>query len=665
MTGSLSFRSVGCFFLGGLVLVGLVLLLFVFAIDRDETPRTTALATWTPPIQVASGDAYRGPWRMNDSDWRFVDDPTVALGHNGTAGVVWTNHPEQDLFFQAYGPDGTPRLETPTNVSQTPDTFSWLPRLLFPTGDADTVYVLWQEIIFSGGSHGGEILFARSTDGGRTFSEPSNLSQSIAGDGKGRLTSEVWHNGSLDLAVGPEGTLYTAWTEYEGRLWLRHSADGGRHFSDPVHVTGTSERPARAPSLAVAPSGTVHLAWTVGQDPAADIRYTRTGSAGDSLSSPQVVAPSDGHSDAPKLAVDDGGTVHLAYGERPAGPSRPSHIRYTRATPDSAFKPTRVLSRRSADTYESAAFPYLQAGPNDTLYVMWELSPTAQERPRAFGITASSDGGTTFDRIGADAIGPEMITAVAIGDRSPDEIWVGTEPSRVYRSTDAGETWSKKPGLTDLPSASEWSYPPRPHTHHVRWIEPDPYDADHLYVSIEAGALVQSHDGGATWEDRRPTARRDVHSMTTHPEAPGYAWVAAGDGYAETRDGGASWIKPQEGLDHRYCWSVAVDSDDPTCVLVSAAHGSRSAHAPTAADSYVYRRRGGSWQRLDDCGLTMGDGVVRAALAAGHTGGVFYAATNRGLYRTADHGESWDRVDIPWDDSLTEQTPRGLAVVPE
>jgi photosystem II stability/assembly factor-like uncharacterized protein len=280
------------------------------------------------------------------------------------------------------------------------------------------------------------------------------------------------------------------------------------------------------------------------------------------------------------------------------------------------------------------------------------------------GLLRSTDGGVTFDRVGVDEIASEMITAIAVGTRGSDEIWVGTEPSRIYRSTDAGETWTEKPGLTDLPSASEWSFPPRPHTHHVRWIEPDPYDPDHLYVSIEAGALVQTHDGGETWEDRRPTARRDVHSMTTHPELPGHAWVAAGDGYAETRDGGASWKKPQEGLDHRYCWGIAVDIDDPSCVLLSAAHGSRSAHRPDSAESYVYRRHNAHrWQRLDGRGLPMGEGVVRAALARGRSAGTFYAATNEALYRTADQGESWSEVDIAWDDSLTTQTPRGMVIV--
>ena len=46
-----------------------------------------------------------------------------------------------------------------------------------------------------------------------------------------------------------------------------------------------------------------------------------------------------------------------------------------------------------------------------------------------------------------------------------------------------------------LPSSASWSFPPRPWTHHVRWIEPDENNLDYVFVAIEAGALVQSHDG--------------------------------------------------------------------------------------------------------------------------------------------------------------------------
>ncbi|MFB6154709.1 MAG: WD40/YVTN/BNR-like repeat-containing protein [Haloferacaceae archaeon] len=280
------------------------------------------------------------------------------------------------------------------------------------------------------------------------------------------------------------------------------------------------------------------------------------------------------------------------------------------------------------------------------------------------GLLRSDDGGESWNRVGESTMA-EAVMSLAVNPHDPDEWWAGTEPSAVYRSTDGGATWTECEGLTDLSSESSWSFPPRPHTHHVRWITVDPDDPAHLYVSIEAGALVQTHDRGETWEDRVASARRDNHSLTTHPEEPDRAWAAAGDGYAETADGGETWRYPQEGLDHRYCWSVAVDPADPDTVLVSSARSARTAHRPTTAESFVYRRRDGDpWRRIDG-DLPTGEGFLRAVLAAGPDGGEFYALTNRGLYRTTDAGDGWSRQSLQWEDAFENQTPSGLVVLPD
>jgi photosystem II stability/assembly factor-like uncharacterized protein len=277
------------------------------------------------------------------------------------------------------------------------------------------------------------------------------------------------------------------------------------------------------------------------------------------------------------------------------------------------------------------------------------------------GLRRSEDGGDTWERVGGDAIASDAVTSVTVSPRDPEEVWAGTEPSAIYRSVDGGDTWERKDGLTDLPSASGWSFPPRPHTHHARWIEVDPAEPDHLYVGVEAGALVQTHDAGATWEDRVPTSRRDNHSMATHPDAPGRAYAAAGDGYAETRDGGETWAHPQEGLDHRYVWSVAVDPGDPDTRLVSAASGANAAHR--RGESYVYRRTGEEpWERVGD-GLPIGQGVYRPVLSAGDAPMEVYAASNRGLFRTADAGATWSRLDVEWPDAYGDQTVRGFVAL--
>ena len=371
---------------------------------EDSSPRSgtavgedSSLVEWRHPIKVAAGAAYRGPWRMNDSNWDFVDDPAVALADDGTVGVAWTDHTERDLYFQRFAADGTAEFESPTNISRSSEIFSWLPRIVFPNGDADRVYVLWQEIVFSGGTHGGEAFFARSTDGGRSFENPVNLSGSVAGDGKGRLTARRWDNGSLDLGVGPDGTIYAAWTEYEGRLWVRRSTDGGRQFAAAVHVAGSDSLPARGPSLAVDPNGDVRLAWATGGSASADLRYAHSSDRGRSFSAPTIVAESDGHSDAPSLAVDGDGLLHLTYAERPPSSRRGYHLRYSRR-PQSAdsFRASTRMVRESSASVDSRHYPTLRVGPSGHLLVLWERFPSRRRRPQGLGIILSRNGGQSF-----------------------------------------------------------------------------------------------------------------------------------------------------------------------------------------------------------------------------------------------------------------------------
>ena len=268
--------------------------------------------------------------------------------------------------------------------------------------------------------------------------------------------------------------------------------------------------------------------------------------------------------------------------------------------------------------------------------------------------------GEGFERV---PLAADCVMAVAVSPHDPETVWAGTEPSRVHCSRDGGETWDVCDGLTDLPSATEWAFPPRPHTHHVRWIEPDPAQRERLYVAVEAGALVRTDDGGTTWHDRTPNGPRDTHTVATHPDQPGAAVVAAGDGYAETTDGGDSWTFPA-GLERGYCWSVATPPDDPDTVVVSAARSAREAHTAARAETYCYRhdRETGAWERLDERGLPLGRGVTRPVLARGRRAGELFALSNRGLFHTTDAGDSWSAVGVDWPDRVAETTARGLAV---
>jgi hypothetical protein len=115
------------------------------------------------------------------------------------------------------------------------------------------------------------------------------------------------------------------------------------------------------------------------------------------------------------------------------------------------------------------------------------------------GLWRTDDRGQSWGSIGKDAFSSPQIMSVAVsslnGGNRINKVYAGTEPSALYASNDGGDTWEGMKALNDLPSSKSWSFPPRPWTHHVRWIEPDATNSDYLFVAIEAGALVQSRDG--------------------------------------------------------------------------------------------------------------------------------------------------------------------------
>ena len=292
------------------------------------------------------------------------------------------------------------------------------------------------------------------------------------------------------------------------------------------------------------------------------------------------------------------------------------------------------------------------------------------------GLWHSSDAGMTWEKVGTGIIG-EQVMSVAISplERSNGHsaVYAGTEPSAIFRSADGGATWRDLVALQQLPSAPTWSFPPRPYTHHVRWMTPDPLHAGRLYAAIEAGALIRSFDGGETWEDRKPGGPFDTHTLAMHPLAPHRLYSAAGDGFThagngflESDDGGDTWYRPDEGLNHHHLWSVAVDPADPDTIVISAAHGPQQAHSPMSAESAIYRRsHGSSWLQVR-AGLPGEKGLLTFVLTANPTEpGVFYAGSNKGIFRSADAGVAWEELPIPWPDNFQMGRVHALVVVEE
>ena len=187
----------------------------------------------------------------------------------------------------------------------------------------------------------------------------------------------------------------------------------------------------------------------------------------------------------------------------------------------------------------------------------------------------------------------------------------------------------------------------------------------------QAGALLRSLDGGATWEGRKPDGPFDTHTLVMHRLAPNRLYSAAGDGFmhpgngfVQSDDGGETWYRPDDGLQHHYLWGAAADPADPSTIIISAAPGPQQAHNPSSALSALYRRSGNSpWQLLQD-GLPQQQGTLASVIAVNEAeAGAFYAANNRGVFRSIDAGRSWEQLPIAWPESLSASRPQALSVV--
>jgi photosystem II stability/assembly factor-like uncharacterized protein len=260
---------------------------------------------------------------------------------------------------------------------------------------------------------------------------------------------------------------------------------------------------------------------------------------------------------------------------------------------------------------------------------------------REGGVRRSVDGGETW----VDCKLPERGVFSLAVSRADGALYAGTEPSRLFRSDDRGESWRELEALLELPSRPSWSFPPRPWTSHVRWIAPSPHDPELLLVGIELGGLMRSSDGGESWQDHRPGAQPDVHSLAWHPRVPGRGYEAGGGGAAFSIDAGESWHPADEGRDRHYTWSVAVDPDDPGCWYVSASSGPFAAHGRGDPQARIYRRRDGEpWRPLSG-GLPEPLPAMPYALLA--TDDRLFAGLADGrLWQSRDRGDSWTALQL-------------------
>jgi hypothetical protein len=243
--------------------------------------------------------------------------PRIAIEATGAiVNVVWMQATTatvqvccgREVFFSR-SVDGGASFSTPTRISALQDSNN--PAIATDLW-GNVINVVWWLNLAGGQSR--HVYFARSTDGGATFSPAKFLAdgtvRSIASDSSGM-------------------TLNVAYVLPEGIRFIR-STDGGATFSSPIVISKYGYGPN---VVADATGNLIDLVWSEGGWAKQWIRFARSSNGGQTFSKPLTIANvSQRYVVRPDLAVDLNGAINTIWAEWSSDTSI-SDIYYARGTP--------------------------------------------------------------------------------------------------------------------------------------------------------------------------------------------------------------------------------------------------------------------------------------------------------------------------------------------
>ena len=246
-----------------------------------------------------------------------------------------------------------------------------------------------------------------------------------------------------------------------------------------------------------------------------------------------------------------------------------------------------------------------ESDPNVLYCGMGEHAPRGVMTSYGDGVYKSTDAGKTWSQIGLT--GTQHIARIVIHPKNPDVLWVaaqgplhGNSPERgIYKSVDGGKNWKKVLYVNDMTGCSELS---------IDFSNPDVLYAamwEHQrkpWIVISGGegsGLYKSTDGGETWNKIHKGLPKEMGKMAisvsrSNPEKV-YAliesdWEEEKGGLFVSGNGGKSWSKVSG--DHRliqrawYYIELFIDPKDEETVYVLSAPALRSIDG------------GRSWERI-------------------------------------------------------------------
>jgi len=315
--------------------------------------------------------------------------PRIASDNSGQLHVVYEGH-EKDLsvknIFYTKSSDGGMHWTPAVNISNTSGTPSQPDIAVEQNGAVD---VVWADTNTTEASP--DIYFARSSDGGTSWSQPRDISNTL-----GASVEPV-------VATGPDSSIQVVWCdlsqgEKNKEIYYIFSTDAGRTWGkDPLFTAeDISNTPGSSiePAIAVGQDGVVHVAWldsTPGESHP-DIYYVRKEN-GVWTKSPTNVSHSPRVSDHPTIGCGPKGKVYISwldYSQKPTAPD----IWCAISGKDGHFeKPINV-----SNTPGVSSMPVLAADMKGQVVLVWSDTSKTFRNPDIFA-RISNDCAKDFTRV--------------------------------------------------------------------------------------------------------------------------------------------------------------------------------------------------------------------------------------------------------------------------
>ncbi|HEY6249755.1 MAG TPA: hypothetical protein VI685_07320, partial [Candidatus Angelobacter sp.] len=118
--------------------------------------------------------------------------------------------------------------------------------------------------------------------------------------------------------------------------------------------------------------------------------------------------------------------------------------------------------------------------------------------PETYSVKFPADAGWALKNIWQICIGPAD---------QPDVMYCGVEPTALFESGDAGQSWSLAKGLFNHPHREKWT--PGGGGQCLHTILPHPTDHKRMIVAMSTGGAYRTNDGGTSWQPRNENIRAE------------------------------------------------------------------------------------------------------------------------------------------------------------